>query len=115
MDLLQQRHRSLPSIISYRAVAGPWETNCCCKRRFIIRFLEAVRDHGLEMGDAPLRSTPVGYEMDLEALERQAADPKAKIMFLCSPHNPVGRVWNRQELTAVMEICLQTPGIGGGG
>lgn len=68
-------------------------------------FLEAVRDHGLEMGDAPLRSTPVGYEMDLEALERQAADPKAKIMFLCSPHNPVGRVWNRQELTAVMEIC----------
>lgn len=47
------------------------------------------------------------YEMDFDLLEAQAADPDTKIMILCSPHNPVGRVWTREELTQVGEICKQ--------
>ena len=47
------------------------------------------------------------YEMDFEDLERKAADPNAKMMILCSPHNPVGRVWSREELQRVSEICLK--------
>ena len=47
------------------------------------------------------------YEMDFEDLERCAADPNAKMMILCSPHNPVGRVWSREELQKVSEICLK--------
>ena len=47
------------------------------------------------------------YEMDFDDLERKAADPKAKMMILCSPHNPVGRVWSREELQRVSEICLK--------
>lgn len=47
------------------------------------------------------------YEMDFEDLERQAADPNTKMMILCSPHNPVGRVWSREELQRVSEICLR--------
>lgn len=45
------------------------------------------------------------YEMDFGLLEAQTADPDAKILVLCSPHNPVGRVWTREELTRVGEIC----------
>lgn len=45
------------------------------------------------------------YEMDFALLEEQAADPHTKIMILCSPHNPVGRVWTKEELHQVGEIC----------
>lgn len=47
------------------------------------------------------------YLMDFEDLEAKAADPKAKILILCSPHNPVGRVWSCDELTRAGNICRQ--------
>ncbi len=47
------------------------------------------------------------YLMDFVDLEAKAADPKAKMLILCSPHNPVGRVWSCDELTRVGEICQQ--------
>jgi len=46
------------------------------------------------------------YEMDFEALEKAFAESGAKAMILCSPHNPVGRVWTREELLKVGEIAL---------
>ncbi|MFW6234346.1 MAG: MalY/PatB family protein [Spirochaetota bacterium] len=46
------------------------------------------------------------YSMNLDELEQQAADG-AKVMILCSPHNPVGRVWTAQELSAVTDICAR--------
>lgn len=45
------------------------------------------------------------YQIDFDLLERQAAEPSAKVMLLCSPHNPVGRVWTAGELKRVAEIC----------
>ena len=45
------------------------------------------------------------YRMDFEGLERLAADPKARMLFLCNPHNPVGRVWSRAELEQLAAIC----------
>jgi putative C-S lyase len=47
------------------------------------------------------------YRMDYADLEKKAADPKNKLLLLCSPHNPVGRVWTREELSRVAEICLR--------
>ena len=47
------------------------------------------------------------YSIDFEDLERRAADPAAKVLLLCNPHNPVGRVWTREELTRIGEICLR--------
>lgn len=47
------------------------------------------------------------YRMDLDDLEMQAANPANKILILCNPHNPTGRVWTREELTNVAEICRQ--------
>lgn len=45
------------------------------------------------------------YQIDFDLLERQTAEPSAKVMLLCSPHNPVGRVWTAEELKHVAEIC----------
>ena len=45
--------------------------------------------------------------LDFEDFETKAADPATTLTILCSPHNPVGRVWNSEELTRLGEICLQ--------
>jgi cystathionine beta-lyase len=45
------------------------------------------------------------YVMDFDDLEQKAADPRTRMIILCSPHNPVGRVWSRQELSRLGEIC----------
>jgi cystathionine beta-lyase len=45
------------------------------------------------------------YTMDIEGLERVAAQPSTSAMILCNPHNPVGRVWTKDELTTVAQIC----------
>ncbi len=45
------------------------------------------------------------YSMDFTALEAACANPRNKIFVLCSPHNPVGRVWRQDELEQVLDIC----------
>jgi aminotransferase/cystathionine beta-lyase len=47
------------------------------------------------------------YRIDYEDLEAKARDPKNKLIIFCSPHNPVGRVWTKEELQKVSEICLR--------
>jgi cystathionine beta-lyase len=51
--------------------------------------------------------TDDGYSMDLDALDALASDPCTRMMILCSPHNPVGRVWTAEELASVAEICAR--------
>ncbi len=45
------------------------------------------------------------YFIDFEDLEKRAADPKTKLMIFCTPHNPVGRIWTKDEITKTAEIC----------
>ncbi len=47
------------------------------------------------------------YKMDLNDLEAKTADPAAKVLILCNPHNPVGRQWTRSELELVASICAE--------
>ncbi len=47
------------------------------------------------------------YKIDFDDLAKKAADPNNKVMILCNPHNPIGRVWTRNELARVGEICLE--------
>jgi len=47
------------------------------------------------------------YQMDFDDLESKAADPNNKILILCNPHNPVGRVWTKMELEQVGAICAR--------
>ncbi len=55
----------------------------------------------------PLRCIDGCYTIDFKDLERKAKDPATTMMLFCSPHNPVGRVWSKEELLQVAQICLK--------
>lgn len=69
-------------------------------------FTSVVEGSGRRVVNNQLLRDEAGhYALDLEALERQAADPDTTAYLLCSPHNPVGRVWTEDELRAIHGIC----------
>lgn len=68
-------------------------------------FFSAIRQTGRAVIENPLRLADGRYTMDLQHLEQCAAQPGARLLLLCSPHNPVGRIWSRQELEAVLDIA----------
>ena len=68
-------------------------------------FRQMIESNGRRVLNNALINENGRYRMDYEDLERKAADPRARLMVLCSPHNPVGRVWTREELARVHEIC----------
>ena len=70
-------------------------------------FFSSIRNNGCEMVSSPLRFTGGTYTIDYDDLERKAADPAVKLMLLCNPHNPAGRVWRREELLRIGEICIR--------
>lgn len=68
-------------------------------------FFSSIRNNGCEASENALTYKDNTYYIDFEDLEKRAADPKAKLLLLCNPHNPSGRVWNYNELTQIYEIC----------
>lgn len=72
-------------------------------------FFSVVRDNGRVLAEAPLTYPGEGkpYEIDFEAFERVARESGATLFLLCSPHNPVGRIWRADELRRLGEICLR--------
>ncbi|MBP5282633.1 MAG: pyridoxal phosphate-dependent aminotransferase [Lachnospiraceae bacterium] len=61
---------------------------------------------GANCGDSQEKSgAAVEYEIDFEALESVLSDPQTSLLIFCNPHNPVGRIWNREELARVGELC----------
>lgn len=70
-------------------------------------FFSSIRNNGCTVVSSPLVAVRDTYEMDFTDLERKAADPEVKVMLLCNPHNPTGRVWTRRELERVGEICIR--------
>jgi cystathionine beta-lyase len=55
----------------------------------------------------PLKLEQGTYQMDFENLETVAAEPDNKLLILCNPHNPLGRVWSKKDLTRLTEICIR--------
>ena len=68
-------------------------------------FFSAVKDHGRELVLCPLVRNGERYEMNLADMEAQIVAQNVKMLIFCSPHNPVGRVWTREELEAVVALC----------
>ena len=73
-------------------------------------FFSSIRNNGCTI--LPNRLSPSAgststftYTMDFDDLEQKAADPSARLLILCNPHNPAGRVWTREELQRVADIC----------
>lgn len=69
-------------------------------------FYRAVRDNGRTLLENPLKLVDGHYEMDFDDLEDKLSRPTTTAMILCSPHNPVGRVWTKEELQRVGDLCL---------
>jgi len=69
-------------------------------------FFDAIRDNGCEIVDNPLRLAGEQYVMDFEDLQEKARQG-ARMLILCSPHNPISRVWKAEELKALGDICLR--------
>ena len=69
-------------------------------------FFSSIRNNGCEIVTSPL--VPVGntYVIDYDDLEAKASDPGVKLMLLCNPHNPVGRVWTRAERIDVADLVV---------
>lgn len=70
-------------------------------------FFSSIRNSGCERVDSPLIYEDGTYHIDFEDFEQKASDPGVKVFLMCNPHNPAGRVWTREELTRLGEICLK--------
>lgn len=70
-------------------------------------FAQAVTLNNRRLVNNPLVINNGRYEMNFEELEILCRDENNKMLILCSPHNPVGRVWTKEELTRVAEICYE--------
>jgi cystathionine beta-lyase len=70
-------------------------------------FFSAIEKNGCRIVSNSLVLTGGQYHMDYDDLESKTADPDVKLAILCSPHNPVGRVWTPEELRRFGHICLR--------
>jgi cystathionine beta-lyase len=68
-------------------------------------FAISIRSHNRVVVNNSLINNNGYYEIDFDDLEKKAKDPNNKLLILCSPHNPVGRVWKKEELQKVGKIC----------
>ena len=70
-------------------------------------FMKAVENNGRRLVNCPLLLTENGYEMDYEGFEELIVREDVKTFIFCSPHNPVGRVWKKEEIRRVLDICMK--------
>ena len=68
-------------------------------------FYMAIEGHGCKVARCPLIYKDNTYIIDFDLFEKLCAEENNKMLLLCSPHNPVGRVWSAAELTRICDIC----------
>ena len=70
-------------------------------------FFSSIRNNGCEVFESPLKAEGDTFEIDWQDFEAKCADEKTTLFLLCNPHNPSGRVWTREELQRMYDICHQ--------
>lgn len=70
-------------------------------------FYNTLKNCGLEIVENNLFYSDGNYTIDFDDLENKAADPELKLLIISNPHNPVGRVWTKEELQKIGDICLK--------
>ena len=68
-------------------------------------FFNSVLNNGRVVKECPLRYEDGGYEIDFFDLESALSDPQTTMMILCNPHNPIGKIWSKEELCRIGEMC----------
>ncbi|MCM1504924.1 MAG: pyridoxal phosphate-dependent aminotransferase [Muribaculum sp.] len=69
-------------------------------------FFSSIRNNDCNIVESPLIYDNQTYRIDFEDLEEKLSLPEVKIMLICNPHNPAGRVWTRAELQRIGELCF---------
>ena len=72
-------------------------------------FFSSIRNNGCEVVETVLQFSETNnrFEIDWQDFEAQCADEKTTVFLLCNPHNPTSRVWTKEELTRMNDICLR--------
>lgn len=70
-------------------------------------FFNSIINNGRQVLENPLKYEGGRYEIDFEDLEQKLADPQTSLMILCNPHNPVGKIWDRETLARIGELCWE--------
>ena len=70
-------------------------------------FFSSIRNNGCKAEMSPLKPVGDTFEIDFDDFERRAAKPETTLFLLCNPHNPAGRVWRRDELQRLHDICMR--------
>lgn len=70
-------------------------------------FFSSIKNNGCEVLESPLKAVADIFEVDWQDFETKCADEKTTLFLLCNPHNPCGRVWKREELQQMYDICQQ--------
>ena len=68
-------------------------------------FMSAIEDQGRKLVRSELVNTNGIYTVDFEDFERKITEEAVRVFILCSPHNPIGRIWTHSELAKMLEIC----------
>ena len=68
-------------------------------------FFSSIKNNGCEVQESPLKPIGDTFEVDFIDFEAKCADEKTTLFLLCNPHNPSGRVWTREELQRMYDIC----------
>lgn len=68
-------------------------------------FFNSIVNNGRNVLESHLRYENGAYEIDFADLEEKLADPQTSLLLLCNPHNPVGKIWDRETLAKIGELC----------
>ena len=70
-------------------------------------FFNSILNNGRQVEECPLRYENGVYDIDFEELEEKLSDPQVTLMILCNPHNPVGKIWDRNVLAKIGALCAK--------
>lgn len=70
-------------------------------------FFNSIRNNGRNILESPLVYDGCEYSIDFEDLEKKLSNPQTTMMILCNPHNPVGKIWDRDMLAEIGELCAK--------
>ena len=68
-------------------------------------FFNSILNNGRQVLESSLKYDGKKYDIDFDDLEEKLADPQTSLMILCNPHNPVGKIWDRDTLAKIGELC----------
>lgn len=70
-------------------------------------FFNSIVNNGRNVLENPLKYDGKEYQIDFPDLEEKLSDPQTTLLILCNPHNPVGKIWNRETLQRIGDLCVK--------